>query len=101
MGYGPVDYQAWVLDFGFVERPGKNISSIIGGKNAVPAVLAPAADKVSDHCPSVGGGAYDHASARIRVCSYIFFYGENKKGYVIKTYPFLYLNRGLIKLSSP
>lgn len=32
---------------------------------------------------------------------YIFFYGENKKGYVIKTYPFLYLNRGLIKLSSP
>lgn len=33
--------------------------------------------------------------------SIFFFYGENKKGYVIKTYPFLYLNRGLIKLSSP
>ena len=60
MGYGPVDYQAWILDFGFVERPGKNISSFIGGKNAVPAVLAPAADKVSDHCPSVGGGFYEN-----------------------------------------
>lgn len=32
---------------------------------------------------------------------YLFFYGENKKGYVFMTYPFLYLNRGLIKLSSP
>ena len=47
--------------------------------------------------------------ATIFICHLIFgghllnipFYGENKKGYVIKTYPFLYLNRGLIKLSSP
>lgn len=38
------------------------------------------------------------------LCCLVFLssiYGENKKGYVLKTYPFLYLNRGLIKLSSP